>query len=213
MLYEALTGHVPFEKATLFELMRAHLEDAPPPLRSWRADVPAAIEAVVAKALAKRPEQRFATALDMAEALRVAASGMPASQFRPLSSRGGERSSGAQMAPHVRMGVATTVAASPVARSRGWKLRVAAIALGIAAVMFGVAVVWQVTSGGKAEPTVVAESPSPSPVTVSGSGSTRDTDHDADSDHVAVAVAVHDQAHDHDQAHEGRKYARGSVCG
>src|SRR5690349_19349370 len=70
LLYETLTGDVPFRASSLPEMQLLHCEDEPPAM----AGVPAGVERVVRRALAKRPEQRFASVLELAAALRVAAS-------------------------------------------------------------------------------------------------------------------------------------------
>jgi serine/threonine protein kinase len=69
VLYELLTGHLPFERDTDFELMRAQLEEMPPPLRQWTSDVPEQLESFMCRALAKAPEDRFGGAAEMRTAL------------------------------------------------------------------------------------------------------------------------------------------------
>jgi serine/threonine protein kinase len=91
LLYEAVTGSVPFAGATLFDLMRAHLEHAPPPPRERRPDLPPALEQVILQALAKDPAHRFQSATAMAQALVHATANLPAEQWKPLSTRGGSR--------------------------------------------------------------------------------------------------------------------------
>jgi len=71
LLYRMLTGCFPFDEQDLEELQRRHLHSpAPPP--SARAQVPPAVDEVVARALSKRADERHATALHFAEALRRA---------------------------------------------------------------------------------------------------------------------------------------------
>ncbi|HEX2568556.1 MAG TPA: serine/threonine-protein kinase, partial [Polyangia bacterium] len=70
LAYEALTGRHAFTGATIRELARAHAKASPP---SLGAHFPPALDAVLARALAKRPADRFATALDLAAAFRAAA--------------------------------------------------------------------------------------------------------------------------------------------
>jgi serine/threonine protein kinase len=69
IFYEMLTGHVPFsgEKAT--EVRLKHAQEPPPPLFSYRQDLPAELELVLLKALAKDPEARYQTAEEFIEAL------------------------------------------------------------------------------------------------------------------------------------------------
>ncbi|GAA0380368.1 serine/threonine protein kinase PkaE [Micromonospora gifhornensis] len=69
VLHELLTGQRVFAGGSEFELWRQHVTEAPPPLRTLRPDVPAAIEALVLELLAKAPEDRPAEAYDVYERL------------------------------------------------------------------------------------------------------------------------------------------------
>jgi serine/threonine-protein kinase len=77
VLFEMLTGRLPFS-GTFGELVVAHLTVAPPLPSSLNPAVPAALDAVVVKALAKLPEQRFAGMVELQAALRAAALPSPA---------------------------------------------------------------------------------------------------------------------------------------
>jgi eukaryotic-like serine/threonine-protein kinase len=59
VLYRLLTKHAPFEGNTREEVMKMHLSATPTALNIWRPDLPAGLDAVLAKALAKDSEQRF----------------------------------------------------------------------------------------------------------------------------------------------------------
>ena len=72
VLYTALTGRPPFSRATYAATMLAHLGE-PPPRPSATEAVPVAFDAVIARALAKRPEDRYAAARDLVEAALAAA--------------------------------------------------------------------------------------------------------------------------------------------
>ncbi len=67
VLYECLAGQRPFTRDTPIQVALAHIREEIPPLDQ---SVPARLRAIVAKALAKDPDQRFASAGDMAVALR-----------------------------------------------------------------------------------------------------------------------------------------------
>ena len=69
VLFECVTGGVPFEAATPWALVAKHLEEESPDPRSLNADVPEALAAVILKAMAKDPAARFATASEMHDAL------------------------------------------------------------------------------------------------------------------------------------------------
>jgi serine/threonine-protein kinase len=70
--YELITGRVPFRSDTRAEVVHQHLTHEPPPLHTLRPDVPSAVEAVVQRALAKDPDVRFASAGELAYALKRA---------------------------------------------------------------------------------------------------------------------------------------------
>jgi WD40 repeat protein len=69
---ELLTGQAPFERDHGLAVLLAHLSEPPPPLSALRPDLPAAVDAVLARALAKEPEQRYASCREFADALRDA---------------------------------------------------------------------------------------------------------------------------------------------
>jgi eukaryotic-like serine/threonine-protein kinase len=71
VLYEMLAGQRPFRGETATDTVAAILKEEPPPLPE---DVPRALQAVVTRCLAKRPEQRFSSAQDLALALQAASS-------------------------------------------------------------------------------------------------------------------------------------------
>ena len=62
VLYELLTGRVPFKRDSDYALMRSQVEEAPPPPRGSCAQLPPSLEAALLRGLAKSPEQRFADA-------------------------------------------------------------------------------------------------------------------------------------------------------
>src|SRR5690606_27638514 len=69
LLFEMLSGKPPFSARSFPELCRAITTDPPPALAERGARVPPALEAVVRRALAKRPADRFGSAAAMIEAL------------------------------------------------------------------------------------------------------------------------------------------------
>ncbi len=72
--YEALAGRRPFEATTLAALIKAHLNEEAPPLDRV-ADIPSPVARVIARALAKAPEDRFSSATAFAGSLYAAAEG------------------------------------------------------------------------------------------------------------------------------------------
>ena len=79
-LYQLLSGSVPFSGGSLADKLRRHYCEEPPPLTQLRPEVPAELVAVVAKMMAKSPQQRYQVPAEVAEALRpfVAAGLQPA---------------------------------------------------------------------------------------------------------------------------------------
>jgi serine/threonine-protein kinase len=69
ILYELLAGRVPFDGESAVSVALKHLNDPPAPLSSARPGVHPALEGVVMRGLAKRPEQRFADADEFIAAL------------------------------------------------------------------------------------------------------------------------------------------------
>jgi serine/threonine-protein kinase len=84
ILYELLTGRTPFVGDTVGELFAAVLEQAPPPLRSLRADIPPALDAAVLRCLAQDPARRFQSVSELASALAPFASPAAAAAAAPI---------------------------------------------------------------------------------------------------------------------------------
>jgi len=72
MMYQLLTGRLPFPGASPAAILRLQLEAGPPPLPA--PDIPAGLAAVVLRALARRPDDRFPDARSMAHAIAAAES-------------------------------------------------------------------------------------------------------------------------------------------
>src|SRR5713101_2400242 len=69
--YQLLTGHLPFT-GNLYSIMHGHLRTLPPPLRQWNPYIAEQVEAVVLRALAKEPTERYRDMLAFAAAYRDA---------------------------------------------------------------------------------------------------------------------------------------------
>ena len=72
-LYELLTGEVPFKASNIALLMTKITSEDAAPIASSRSGIPPSIDTILAKALAKRPENRFSCGAEMAIALRNSA--------------------------------------------------------------------------------------------------------------------------------------------
>jgi serine/threonine-protein kinase len=79
VLHAALTGEPPYHRASVPATILAHLHD-PPPRPSATAGVPQGFDAVVARALAKRPSDRYRSAGELARAARAAVEERPTRQ-------------------------------------------------------------------------------------------------------------------------------------
>ncbi len=69
-LYECLTGKLPFVASSPMELVRLHAQDNPPDPRQLVAETPAALAQAIMRAMRADPDDRFATAAEMLQALR-----------------------------------------------------------------------------------------------------------------------------------------------
>ncbi len=72
LLYELLTGELPFDSENDYELCRAQIEQPPRPPRVLVPELSEALEAVLLRALAKDPSARYESALELREALQHA---------------------------------------------------------------------------------------------------------------------------------------------
>lgn len=73
MAYEMLTAKLPWEGRNAQEMMVARLRQEPIPARTHRPELPHGVDVVLLKAIARAPEDRYATAPEFARALRQAA--------------------------------------------------------------------------------------------------------------------------------------------
>ncbi|MFJ9950920.1 serine/threonine-protein kinase [Kitasatospora sp. NPDC091207] len=77
VVFEMLAGTPPFRRESDLALLWAHLNDPPPTLRDHRPDLSEAVDAVVARALAKSPEDRYSSCLQFVAELRSADADAP----------------------------------------------------------------------------------------------------------------------------------------
>ncbi len=78
MAYEIATGRLPFTAQGIAQILLAHLRDTPVPPRQLEPSVPPAMERIILKALAKRPEDRFQDMVAFAADLELARRGLAA---------------------------------------------------------------------------------------------------------------------------------------
>jgi hypothetical protein len=111
VLYEMLTGHVAYPKDSDVAKLWAHVSDPPPLPRSERRELVEAFDAVVGRATAKDPEDRFASAGELAAAVR-----------RAVAEQQLKRAHEAAQATELESGLpapAAAAAAAPAASRRG----------------------------------------------------------------------------------------------
>jgi serine/threonine-protein kinase len=78
IIYEMLAGHVPFSGDSPTAIMMKHIQEPPPSILDERKDLPEGVGRVIARALAKSPEDRFQKASELSAALAEAAAEAPA---------------------------------------------------------------------------------------------------------------------------------------
>jgi tRNA A-37 threonylcarbamoyl transferase component Bud32 len=77
MLYEMVTGKLPFEADTPMGLVMKHAQETPAPPRTHNPSISPELEAVILKALAKNPDDRYQTGEQLAQAIARASGGQP----------------------------------------------------------------------------------------------------------------------------------------
>ncbi len=86
IVYEMVTGHLPFVADSPISLALKHIHEAPPPPSTYSPHLPPTVEAVIMRALSKSPKERPATAQTLIEELRQAwnQAGAPITVPRPV---------------------------------------------------------------------------------------------------------------------------------
>ncbi len=130
ILYEMTTGRVPFNAETPIAIVFKHIEDPLPPPSLINPNIPDELEVVIQKALAKKPDERYATAGEMVQALQMALADAP-TESAPLPSP-----TVAYKAPPTKRAAPST---KPKAAFPMWMLAAGGVLL-VAAIVIGVAV-------------------------------------------------------------------------
>ena len=95
VLDEPLTGHLPFEGSSIYEIMAAVLSEREAPLLSrYSSEIPAELECIVGKALRKNPEERYQTIKDLLIDCRVSGSSWSSGEPTNRADCRGERRPG-----------------------------------------------------------------------------------------------------------------------
>jgi serine/threonine-protein kinase len=108
--YLLLTGSQPFPRQGLGELLQAHLKETPLAPHQVNTEVPAALSNIVMRAMAKRPEERFQTAMELRAALEQALG-----SSRPVSPVPAKRATPAHATPGATPPASPRTRATPVA--------------------------------------------------------------------------------------------------
>jgi DNA-binding beta-propeller fold protein YncE len=82
-LYHLLTGHVPFPKGTFLDKVVRHATKKPTPISQLRSELPSELVRVVERMMAKKPEQRYQTPAEVAQALAPFAKGHTSTSVAP----------------------------------------------------------------------------------------------------------------------------------
>lgn len=170
VLFYMVTGRVPFVAAQPMTVAAKHVSEPPPPPRQFRPDLPPAAEAVILRALAKDPAQRYRSAGELARAFRAAlpASGQVAAAApRPSVPQAGAAAQPPRVPtikPEQRANAAPPVrpparVASPPPRRRGW-LPIVLSLLAIVLVAVGAYAVVRGIEGNRPNPTPTASATS-----------------------------------------------------
>lgn len=139
VLYELATGVTPYPHAHQLAVMYAIANEEPLPPREHNASIPVALEAVIMKAMAKNPDERYASCARMVEALRSAApagghAAIGSAVSTPLGGKSSVRGAKDQRSAGPRRALAA-VADLPLLRMRWFRIGVPVVLLaGIVAV-------------------------------------------------------------------------------
>ncbi len=161
VLFFMLTGRVPFDRDSDEATLWAHVAEAPPRPSAVRRGLSKALDEVVVRAMAKDPNERYASAGDLGRAALAAAQGRRAPRRRGVVAQGAASPSGALAVPGLSDEAPTltslTAGVPPVRRARRARLGGAAAAVLAAGIALGLAL-----HGGGGHP-AAAHAPTPTP--------------------------------------------------
>jgi len=126
--YHALASRAPFEAATTAELVVKHVEASPPPLQQIAPEAPPALCRIIHRLLRKNPQERYASATELLEALAKAEARPAAASAAPTTR--GPRTTTTRPARGRRR-----PARAPAPQGTPWKSRLPLIAMGAAALV------------------------------------------------------------------------------
>ncbi|GAC1382012.1 MAG: hypothetical protein NVSMB33_09060 [Ktedonobacteraceae bacterium] len=121
ILYQMITGRMPFQGETLMQVATQLIQKSPPAPRSLRKDLSPAAEQVMLRAIAKRPADRYASAQDFANEFRIALTAVN-TPLSTLVNKSSKEIAGTSIAPSIvptSAPIPPTFASSAIIRSRG----------------------------------------------------------------------------------------------
>jgi len=139
VLYECLTGKVPFEKETEVAVLWAHMNSTPPTVTSKRRDLPKGVDVVVETALSKIAYERFASCGELIAAFEQEASGVTTKSLvkrRPGSMVRAEKDLWAKGPSSPRLAVKVSSQSDTTSSTAGWLLGAIGIAAAVFALLF-----------------------------------------------------------------------------
>ena len=99
VFHECLTGAVPFARATEAAVLYAHISDPPPKITERRPDLPEALDKVIAKGMAKQPDDRYATPGELLREAALALGKSTEGVTKPAPAPSGDRGGPGPIAP------------------------------------------------------------------------------------------------------------------
>ena len=158
VLYELLTGRVPFGGDSAFEIQRAQVHDPPPPLRQVKPELPEGLEPLLQRALDKEPTARYSGCGEFAQAIEAFERGETPSV--PIAAPPPPPPPVARTKT-VHM-PATTPPTPPPKPGRSWGRRVGWGATVLAAIAIAAFLLWPTGDGGSGtEPEKIGDAPPP----------------------------------------------------
>jgi eukaryotic-like serine/threonine-protein kinase len=136
LLYELLTGEVPYTGEGVMAVAMRHLRDPVPSVRAKQPAVPARVDEIVARAMAKNPEDRFPSVAAMMAAIEAC-----------LAEEAGEPEGATGIVPRVDVGPPRPVAGRPRPRRRSRRRRLLPLLLALLVVAAGAAVLAVLVAG------------------------------------------------------------------
>jgi serine/threonine-protein kinase len=109
VLYEMVTGRLPFQATTAGRLIMCHVQETPPRPRELNPAIPAALDTLIVRALAKKPEQRFPSMRQLRDELLQACATGPSTTPATDSSLG--------VSSTILANAGTMLSTSPAARA------------------------------------------------------------------------------------------------